>query len=79
MFGDGSFFGGSIFQTPPAPVVQPPPEPAQAPPPAPANNGHYTYGPNHSGYQNSGGSLTGYEAQPNQPIRYYDCGRPCGS
>ena len=64
MFGDGPFFGGSIFETPRpcctwAPVI---------PPPAPHYGGFYTYGPNHSGFQNSGGSFTGYDCGG-----YYDC------
>jgi hypothetical protein len=64
MFGDGPFFGGSIFETP-RPAYQPAPV---APPPAPNYGGHYSYGPDHSGFVNSGGSFTGYDGGG-----YYDC------
>lgn len=61
-WGDGPFFGGSIFQTPPAPQ------------PAPNTYGQYTYGPNHSGFLNSGGqTFTGYQSEPYKPIVWADC------
>ena len=75
MFGDPPFFGGSIFETPPQPqVYSPPPAPQPAPAPAPDYGGQYTYGANHSGFRNSGGSLTGYDAEPNGSLGYYDHG-----
>lgn len=68
MFGDPPFFGGSVFETP-----KPPEPPAQ---PTPHYGGHYSYGPNQSGFHNSGGSHTGYSAAPYEPLKFYDCGFP---
>ena len=73
MFGDSPFFGGSVFQTPSAP--------AWSAPPAPNYGGCYSYGPNHSGFVNSGFSgptFTGYKAEPYGTLHYYDCNRPFG-
>lgn len=71
-WGDGSFFGGSVFQTPSAPAQQQ----------APAQNlyGQYTHGAGHSGFLNSGGqTFTGYREVPYQGLTYFDCNRPLGS
>jgi hypothetical protein len=71
-WGDSPFFGGSVFETPPAPAQQQ--TPAQNP------YGQYTYGPSHSGHLNSGGqTFTGYREVPYQGLVYVDCNRPLGS
>lgn len=70
MFGDRPFFGESIFHAPPAPV--------QPAPPLPNYSGHYSYGAEHSGHVNSGGSYNGYREVPNQGLQHYDYGQQTG-